>query len=65
MTKTPLTKYLCQSCDREFLTIEQSKETEEIMCCMVCKEDVIPVAGPYEDEDGLYDEMGCLYPGGL
>ncbi|USK85708.1 hypothetical protein [Peribacillus asahii] len=64
MSKTPLTKYSCLDCDNEFITQDRVEKVELNMVCPFCQSGVQAVAGPCEDND-LYEEMGCLYPGGF
>ena len=65
--KIPLVKYQCMylDCWREFVSMKVSSEIEETMCCPYCKSDVQAVAGGDSEAQDLYEEMGCLYPGGF
>ena len=65
MSKASLTKYSCLDCGNEFVTQNRAKEVESSMACPFCQSDVQAVVGPCEDNEDLYEEMGCLYPGGF
>jgi len=65
MSKLPLTKYSCLDCGKEFVAQKQPEKVELNMICPFCQSDIQAVVGPCEDSDDLYEEMGCLYPGGF
>lgn len=62
--RKPLVKYQCLDCLKEFVAQEYPLEIERHMSCPFCKREVEPVSGADPDAQELYDDMGCLYPGG-